>query len=58
VWRRNQDAAIRSHARAAQASSKFARKQDVAKLRATVSFYGSKALRGLQIVEIQSSALM
>ena len=44
---------IRGHARALQAPSKFARKQDVAELRATISPHGSEALRGLKIVEIK-----
>jgi hypothetical protein len=50
--------AVRSHACPAQASSKFTRKQDVAKLGATISFDGSEIPHRLQIVKIQSYAPM
>jgi hypothetical protein len=39
--------------RAIQAAGEFAREKNVAEPRATIGFHGSKALRRLQIAEIQ-----
>ena len=50
--------AIRSDTCAAQTTSEFAREQNVAELRPTISFHGSEVLCRLKIIEIHRGALV